>query len=63
MLPEFNETDSDGRKYKQTDLPGGSFRMYEDLPYVWTQVLKEGEKSVVEVIEDAFNNGQISKNN
>lgn len=47
--------------YKEITLPGGTFRMYDDRPYVWVQVLQEGEKSVVEKINDAFNAGQISK--
>ena len=37
--------------------------MYDDRSYVWVQVLQEGEKSLVEKIEDAYNNGQISKSN
>ena len=35
--------------------------MYEDRPNVWVQILKPGEKSVIEKIEDAFNAGQIKK--
>lgn len=49
--------------YREITLPGGTFRMYDDRPYVWVQVLQEGEKSVVEKIEDAYNNGQIKKSN
>lgn len=52
---------SDSANYKEVTLPGGTFRMYEDRPFVWVQVLQEGEKSVVEKIEDAFAAGQISK--
>lgn len=47
--------------YKEITLPGGTFRMYDDRPNVWVQVLSPGEKSVIEKIEDAFNNGQVSK--
>ena len=35
--------------------------MYEDRPNVWVQILQPGEKSLVERIEDAYNNGQIKK--
>lgn len=47
--------------YKEITLPGGTFRMYDDRPDVWVQVLEPGEKSVAEKIEEAFNAGQISK--
>ncbi len=60
-LPDFDSTDSDGRKYREITLPGGTFRMYEDRPYVWTQILKPGEKSLVEKIEEAYANGEIKK--
>lgn len=49
--------------YKEITLPGGTFRMYDDRPNVWVQVLQEGEKSLIEKIEDAFNNGKINKDN
>lgn len=49
--------------YREITLPGGTFRMYDDRPYVWVQILKPGEKSVVEKIEEAFHNGQVSKKN
>lgn len=52
---------SDSVNYKEVTLPGGTFRMYDDRPNVWVQVLQEGEKSVVQKIEDAFNAGQVSK--
>lgn len=61
MLPEFNQTDTDGRKYHEITLPGGTFRMFEDRPYVWNQILQPGEKSLIEKIEDAYASGQISK--
>ena len=61
MLPNFDQTDSDGRTYREITLPGGTFRMYEDLPYVWNQILQPGEKSLVEKIEEAYASGQISK--
>ena len=47
--------------YKEITLPGGTFRMYDDRPFVWVQVLKPGEKSLVEKIEEAFENGEIKK--
>ena len=47
--------------YKEVTLPGGTFRMYEDRPYVWVQVLKPGEKSLVEKIEAAYYGGEIKK--
>lgn len=47
--------------YREITLPGGTFRMYDDRPNVWVQILKEGELSLVEKIEQAYNNGQISK--
>lgn len=34
--------------YREVTLPGGTFRMYDDRPYVWVQVLQDGEKSLVE---------------
>ena len=52
---------SDSVNYREITLPGGTFRMYDDRPYVWVQQLEPGEKSVVERINDAFNAGQISK--
>lgn len=61
MLPEFNQTDTDGRKYREITLPGGTFRMFEDRPYVWTQILQPGEKSLIEKISEAYESGQISK--
>lgn len=45
--------------YKEITLPGGTFRMYDDQPYVWHQILNEGEKSVVEKIEDAYASGAL----
>lgn len=47
--------------YKEITLPGGTFRMYDDRPNIWVQILKEGEKSVVEKISEAFDAGQIKK--
>lgn len=61
MLPNFDQTDSDGRKYCEISLPGGTFRMFEDKPFIWNQVLQSGEKSIIQVIEDAFNNGEVKK--
>ena len=49
--------------YQEVTLPGGTFRMYNDRPNVWTQVLRPGEKNVVEKIADAFNAGEINKSN
>ena len=49
--------------YREVTLPGGTFRMYDDRPYVWVQVLQPGEKSLVEKIEEAYSNGEISKSN
>lgn len=49
--------------YREVTVPGGTFRMYDDSPNEWVQVLQPGEKNVVEKIADAFNNGQISKSN
>ena len=49
--------------YREVTLPGGTFRMYDDRPYVWVQVLQDGEKSLVEKIEEAYSNGEISKSN
>ena len=47
--------------YREITLPGGTFRMYDDRPYVWVQVLQEGEKSLVEKIEDAYASGNLKK--
>lgn len=60
-LPNFDSTDSDGRKYRETTLPGGTFRMYEDRPYVWSQILKPGDKSIIEQITDAYCSGDLKK--
>lgn len=60
-LPNFDITDSDGRKYRETTLPGGTFRMYEDRPYVWTQILKPGDKSIIDQIVDAYCSGALKK--
>ena len=49
--------------YREITLPGGTFRMYDDRPNIWVQILQEGEKNVVEKIIDAFNAGAISKDN
>ena len=46
-------------EYEEFTLPGGTFRCYKDRPYVWIQVLKPGEKSIVEKIEDAYASGQL----
>ena len=62
MLPEFDMTDSDGRLYREIELPGGRFRMYEDNPYVWNQIMRSADdKSLVQRIEEAYMNGEISK--
>lgn len=47
--------------YKEITLPGGTFRMYDDRPNVWVQILQPGEKSLIEKIADSFANGEISK--
>lgn len=60
VWPEHQELLMD---YKEITVPGGTFRMYDDRPNVWIQILQPGEKSVVEKIEDAFAAGQISKKN
>ena len=49
--------------YREVTLPGGTFRMYDDRPYVWVQILQPGEKSLVEKIAEAYNSGNISKSN
>ena len=49
--------------YREITLPGGTFRMYDDRPNVWVQVLQPGEKSLVEKIAEAYNNGEVSKSN
>lgn len=40
----FSLTDTDGRKYRQIDLPSGKFRMYEDRPDVWKQYKESQEE-------------------
>ena len=49
--------------HKEITLPGGTFRMYDDRPYVWVQQLQPSEKNVAEKIMDAYNNGEVSKDN
>lgn len=48
--------------YNEIVLPAGTFRMYADRPNVWIQILKSGDKSVVDRIEDDFNSGNIKNN-
>lgn len=50
------------RTYKEIEMPIGTFRMYDDTPYVWVQILKPGDRSLVERIDDAFNSGNVKKN-
>lgn len=38
-------------KYREVTLPLGTFRMYDDLPFVWHQVYEEGKPSIIEAIE------------
>lgn len=47
--------------YKEVTLPGGTFRMYDDRPNVWIQILQPGEKSLVQKIEESFAAGEIKK--
>ena len=63
MLPDFDQADTDGRMYREISLPGGTFRMFEDTPFVWKQILNPGEKSLVDKINDSFINGEITKKN
>lgn len=58
-LPNFDRTDSDGRSFREVVLPGGTFRMYEDRPYVWTEVREPGQPSWFQPVEDAFNRGEM----
>lgn len=60
-MTKFNLTDDNGRAYCEITLPGGRFIAYEDNPHVYTQVLREGEKSVVETIMDTFNSGALKQ--
>lgn len=45
--------------YREITLPGGTFRMYDDRPNVWIQILQPGEKSLVEKIEEAYEQGNL----
>lgn len=47
--------------YREMTLPGGTFRMYDDRPNVWVQVLEPGEKNISEKIFEAFETGQVKK--
>lgn len=47
--------------YREITLPGGTFRMYDDRPNVWVQILQPGEKSLVEKIVDAYVSGAMQK--
>jgi hypothetical protein len=60
-LPNFDSIDSDGRSYCEITLPGGTFRMFEDRPYVWTQILKPGDKPIIQAIEGAYFSGALKK--
>lgn len=58
-LPNFDRVDSDGRSFCEISLPGGTFRMFEDQPYQWRQVLKPGEMSLFEKIDEAYASGNL----
>jgi len=60
-LPNFDKTDSDGRKFREITLPAGTFKMFEDRPFVWTQDLQPGELNVAEKIAKADAEGLIGK--
>jgi len=45
--------------YREVTLPGGTFRMYDDRPNVWVQILQPGEKNIIEKIEDAYASGEL----
>ena len=60
-LPNFNSTDSDGRKYCEMTVPGGTFRMYEDRPCVWTQILKPGDMPIIDRIVESYSRGLKKK--
>jgi hypothetical protein len=59
QLPNFDSTDSDGRKYREVVLPGGTFRMYEDRPYVWTEVREPGQPHWFRKVEELFERGEL----
>ena len=45
--------------YKEITLPGGTFRMYDDRPNVWVQILKPGNKGIIQQIEEAYSSGNL----
>ena len=54
-------TEVENRVFTDIELPIGKFRNYEDEPFIWIQVLDDGEDSVADRIEKAFNAGEIKK--
>ena len=58
-LPNFDRTDSDGRFFREVVLPGGTFRMYEDRPYVWTEVREPDQPHWFAKVEASFMRGEM----
>lgn len=56
----YPETDTDGRKYKQVELPAGNFRMYEDEYPTWHQV-ESGASWLDKVMHDWMVEGKSNK--
>ena len=53
-------TDTDGRAYQEITMPTGiTFRMYEDKPYVWTQVKDCAERNWILPMFAAWERGDM----
>lgn len=56
----YDMKDETGRAYREMVLPAGTFRQYEDTPFVWKQTTG---KCLFERIYEAFEAGEIKKIN
>jgi hypothetical protein len=57
---DFVQTDTDGRRYRDIVLPGGTFRMYEDEPYTARQVKQSpDDPDWFQPVYDAWERGEM----
>jgi len=57
---EFDQTDADGKRYRDIVLPGGTFRTYEDDPYTARQVKQSpDEPDWFQPVLDAWARGDM----
>jgi len=59
-MTEYPHTDSDGRRYRDITLPGGTFRTYEDDPFTARQVKQSpDEPDWIQPLYDAWARGDM----